>query len=302
MDRSTILILGAGGIGCKWATRAHSRCPEGSADLLLIDVDKNSFLNANSAHCLQLSLGDEDKGTATLRRMAKHRLKDGINDFQNLFDTSELVIILSGLGGGTGSGISAELATIAKGSGSVVISIVGLPFAEQPFRSTIARDVLPNIDESSDMCIKLSMERLAWQARNRKSDWESGSEWIEELVEGLVTTLAKVGKINLDLMDLKSIVGKPGNATLVVGTGDTNEPEKVVKVAQQSPLYDINVEGAKGCLIQVEGGFDMTLAHLNLVSDSFLSALDPDCQVILGARSSEEMTGKIRLVAVLCGL
>jgi cell division protein FtsZ len=103
-------------------------------------------------------------------------------------------------------------------------------------------------------------------------------------------------------MDLKSIVGKPGNATLVVGTGHTGEPEKVVRVAQQSPLYDINVEGAKGCLIQVEGGPDMTLSHLNLVSEGFLSVLDPDCQVILGARASEEMIGKLRLVAVLSGL
>ena len=302
MDRSAILIIGAGGLGCKWAMQAHSRCPDNSAELLLIDVDKKSFLNANSAHCLQLSLGDEDKGTATLRRMAKYRLRDGIGGFKNLFSTSELVIILSGLGGGTGSGITAELANIAKESDNLIISIVGIPFAEQPFRSTIAKDSLPEINKSSDMCINLSMERLAWQAKDRNSDWESGSEWIEELVEGLVTTLAKVGKINLDLMDLKSIVGKPGDSTLVVGIGNTDEPEKVVKIAQKSPLYDINVEGAKGCLIQVEGGPDMTLAHLNLVSDEFLSVLDPNCQVILGARSSEEMSGKLRLVAVLSGI
>lgn len=302
MDRSTILVLGAGGIGCKWAIKAHSRCPEGSAELLLIDVDKKSFSNAKSAHCLQLSLGDEDNGAATLMRMAKHRLNDGIRDFQSLFNESELVILLSGLGGGTGSGTSAELANIAKDSGNVVITIVGLPFAEQPFRSSIAKDVLPEINDASDICIKLSMERLAWQARGRNSDWESGSEWIEELVEGLVTTLAKVGKINLDLMDLKSIVSKSGDSTLVVGTGYTDEPEKVVKVAQQSPLYDINIKGAKGCLIQVEGGPDMTLSHLSLVSDGFLSVLNPNCQVILGARSSEDMAGKLRLVAVLSGL
>ena len=103
-------------------------------------------------------------------------------------------------------------------------------------------------------------------------------------------------------MDLKAIVGKPGNTTLVVGTGTTNEPDKVVSMAKKSPLYDIEVKGAKGCLIQVEGGPDMTLSHLEQVSEGFLSILDPDCQVILGARSSDEMIGKLRLVAVLSGL
>lgn len=302
MDRGTILLIGAGGIGCKWAIQAHSMCPSDSADLLLIDVDADSFSGVNSAHCLQLSMGDQDKGSATLRRMAIHRLKDGINDFKPLLETSELVIILAGLGGGTGSGVSSEIAAMAHESESVVISIAGLPFAEQPFRSAIAEDVLPDLIAYSDVCIQVSMERLAWQARDRNSDWESGSEWIGELIQGLVTTLARVGKINLDLMDLKAIVGKPGNTTLVVGTGTTNEPDKVVSMAKKSPLYDIEVKGAKGCLIQVEGGPDMTLSHLEQVSEGFLSILDPDCQVILGARSSDEMIGKLRLVAVLSGL
>jgi cell division protein FtsZ len=301
MERGSILVIGAGGIGCKWASQAHSRCPN-YADLLLIDADSDSFVGINSAHCLQLSLGDQDKGTATLGKMALHRLKEGIGDFKPLLNSSELVIILSGLGGGTGSGVSPEIASMAHEAGSVVVAIAGLPFSEQPFRSAIAQHALPDLEKYSDVCIKVSMERLAWQARDRNSDWESGSEWIGELIEGLVTTLAKVGKINLDLMDLKTIVSKPGETTLVVGTGSTHDPENVVRMAKKSPLYDINVEGAKGCLIQVEGGPDMTLSHLQQVSEGFLSILNPECQVILGARSTEEMMGKLRLVAVLSGI
>ena len=301
MERGSILIVGAGGIGCKWASQAHLRC-EKFADLLLIDADKDSFSGINSAHCLQLSLGGHDKGTATLSRVAKHRLKEGISEFKPLLKSSELVIILAGLGGGTGSGVAPEIASMAQDAGSVVVSLAGLPFAEQPLRSAIAKHALPYLENVSDVCIKLSMERLAWQANDRNSDWEFGSEWIGELIEGLVTTLAKVGKINLDLMDLKTIVNKSGDATLVVGTGSTNDPDHVVKMAKKSPLYDIEVQGAKGCLIQVEGGPDMTLAHLEQVSEGFLSILDPDCQVILGARTSDNMLGKLRLIAVLSGI
>ena len=122
------------------------------------------------------------------------------------------------------------------------------------------------------------------------------------MIEGLVTTLARVGKINLDLMDLRTVVGRPGNATLIVGNGTTEDPDGVVRMARNSPLSEISIDGAKGCLIQVEGGPDMTLGHLNRVSEAFVSNLDNDCQVILGARASEDMAGRLRLVAVVSGL
>ena len=114
--------------------------------------------------------------------------------------------------------------------------------------------------------------------------------------------MARVGKINLDLMDLRTIIDRPGNATLLVGTGSTDDPLGVVRMARDSPLSEIDVFGAKGCLIQVEGGPDMTLAHLDAVSEGFVSSLDNDCQVILGARASDELAGRLRLVAVVSGL
>ena len=200
------------------------------------------------------------------------------------------------------SGATSVIAARARESGSLVVSIVGLPFAEQPLRCAISERAIPEIEGNSHLCIRVSLERLAWQARHRNSDWKLGSEWIGELIEGLVTTLARVGKINLDLMDLRTIIDRPGNATLLVGTGSTDDPLGVVRMARDSPLSEIDVIGAKGCLIQVEGGPDMTLAHLDAVSEGFVSSLDNDCQVILGARASDELAGRLRLVAVVSGL
>jgi hypothetical protein len=117
------------------------------------------------------------------------------------------------------------------------------------------------------------MERLAWYARARGADWQQGSGWIQDLVEGLVTTLGKVGKMNLDLMDLRTVVEHRGEATLIVGSGTVVDPSGVVDVARRSPLTEVDVSGAKGCMIQVEGGPDMTLAHLNLLSESLVSSL-----------------------------
>tara|TARA_B100000959_G_scaffold282471_1_gene348922 strand:- start:229 stop:1134 length:906 start_codon:yes stop_codon:yes gene_type:complete len=301
MDDGAILIVGVGGIGCLWSQKAHSRCSE-LADLLFIDSDESSFSNSNEAHCLHLDAEGEGNGFAALPNLAAHRLAAGMGAISDIIDESELVIILAALGGGTGSGAAAEIARRAKESGSLVISLIGLPFAEQPLRCAIAEKTLPSIEINSNLCIRLSLERLAWQARYRDSDWKTGSEWIGELIEGLVTTLARVGKMNLDLMDLRNIINIHGDSTLIVGTGTTSDPMSVVEMAKESPLSDIEIKGAKGCMIQVEGGPDMTLSHLNSVSEAFVSLLDNDCQVILGARSSDEMTGNLRLVAVVSGI
>ena len=301
MEPGSILVVGVGGIGCQWSSRAHGRCQQLS-ELLLVDADESSFSSDFEAHCLHLDASGSGKGTAALPNLAAHRLNEGIVNMQGMLNDSELVIILTALGGGTGSGASAEIAARSSEAGSLVISIVGMPFAEQPLRSAIADKAIPAIERNSDLCIRVSLERLAWQARHRDSDWKMGAEWIEELIEGLVTTLARVGKMNLDLMDLRTIVGRPGNATLIVGNGTTSNPDEVVRMARNSPLSEISIDGAKGCMIQVEGGPDMTLGHLNMVSEAFVSTLDEDCQVILGARASEDLIGKLRLVAVVSGL
>ena len=301
MEQGKILIVGAGGIGCKWAAAAHSKCQQYS-ELLMIDADESSFSSSNEAHCLHLDANGSARGAAALPNLAAHRLNEGISNISDLLKGSELVILLAALGGGTGSGAAAEIASRSREEGSLVISIAGMPFAEQPLRCAIAENAIPSLEGNSDLCIRVSLERLAWQARYRDSDWKLGAEWIGELIEGLVTTLARVGKMNLDLMDLRTIVGRPGNATMLVGNGTIEDPDEVVKLARKSPLSGITVDGAKGCLIQVEGGPDMTLGHLNRVSEAFVASLDEDCQVILGARASDELAGRLRLVAVVSGI
>lgn len=301
MNQGTLLVVGVGGLGCLWAERAHSRCSQFS-DLLLIDADEKTFSGSPEAHCLHLDASGEARGAAALPMLAKHRLKEGISDIQPLLDCAELVVVLTCLGGGVGTGASAEFANLARKSDCMVVSIVGFPFAEQPMRYQLAEENFSSVYENSNVCIKVSLERLSWQANQRDLDWKDGAGWIEELIEGLLTTLAKVGRINLDLMDFRTIVERPGNATLLVGSGSTNSLSDVVKMARESPLSDLSVDGAKGCWIQVEGGPDMSLYHLNQVTDEFVSLLDPDCQVLLGARTSDEMVGRLRIVAVVSGL
>jgi cell division protein FtsZ len=129
-----------------------------------------------------------------------------------------------------------------------------------------------------------------------------GAEWVEDLVEGLVRTLMRMGLINLDLMDLRAIVEKEGEATLLVGTGRPDDPEGILQSALMAPLAELDVGGAQGCLIQVEGGIGMTIGQVDEVANMFTEALDPNAQVILGARVSDDLEDTIRVVTLLSGI
>ena len=128
-----------------------------------------------------------------------------------------------------------------------------------------------------------------------------GAEWIEDLVDGW-WTLMRMGLINLDLMDLRAIVDQTGEATMLVGVGRPDDPRGILEAALKAPLAAMDVGGAKGCLIQVEGGLGMTIGQVDAVADLFTSALDAGAQVILGARVSEDLVDTMRVVTLLAGI
>ncbi|MDP6869418.1 MAG: hypothetical protein QGI21_01430 [Candidatus Poseidoniaceae archaeon] len=300
MDGAQILIAGVGGLGCSWASRAHSRAGF-EVDLVLIDADESSFSSSKS-HIIRLGNDTGDSGCAALTPLGEQRMRQASDVSRQLLEDVELVILLTGLGGGTGTGASPEFARQARLSGAIVISIAAMPFEAQETRSKICREGLPKLEANSDVCVRLELDRLAWQARERGTDWRLGASWVEEFVDGLVRTLMRLGLINLDMMDLKTIVGHPGGSTLVVGQGSPEDAQTLLDDALSAPLADLSFDGAKACLLQIEGGPGMTVGQVGSVADAFTSRFDEDAQVILGARVSDDLQGIIRVVAVVSGL
>ena len=301
MDPSTILIAGVGDIGCAWAQKAHLRC-EGSAHLVLIDADDASFKTGEDIHILRLGHALDSVGCAALPPLAEQRMR-GLSTLTNqLLNTTELVILLTGLGGGVGTGAAHEFARQARQSGAVVLAVAGLPFEHQPTRMEIAEEGLERLEQTAHVTVRLSLDRLARQARERGQLWQMGAEWIEDLVDGLVRTLMRMGLINLDLMDLRAIVDQTGEATMLVGVGRPDDPKGILEAALKAPLAAMDVGGARGCLIQVEGGLGMTIGQVEAVADLFTRALDNDADVILGARVSEDLVDTIRVVTLLSGI
>ena len=300
MDGAQILIAGIGGLGGSWAQRAHSRTGH-DIDLVLIDADETTF-NAPDAHVIRLGRDLDSAGCAALPPLGEQRMRQASDVSRTLLEGVELVILLTGLGGGTGTGAGPEFARQARLSGAIVISIAAIPFEAQETRVKVSKEGLSKLEANSDVCVRLDLDRLAWQARERGIDWRLGASWVEEFVDGLVRTLMRLGLINLDLMDLKTIVGHSGGSTLMVGQGDPEDANSLLEDALSAPLANLSLDGAKACLLQIEGGPGMTVGQVGLIADAFTARFDENAQVILGARVSDDLHGQIRVVAVVAGL
>ena len=131
---------------------------------------------------------------------------------------------------------------------------------------------------------------------------EEGVGWRRERVEGVGTRVEKVGEMKLGGVEWRRGGEGGGGGKWSGGEGAVVDPGGVGDVAGRSPLTEVEGSGAKGGRMQVEGGPDRTLAYLKRLSESLVSSLHADCQVILGARASDEMVGRLRIVAVVSGL
>ena len=300
MDGAQILIAGVGGLGCSWAKHAHIRTGHG-IDLVLIDSDAETF-DYSDAHTIRLGKELDSTGCAALPPLGEQRMRQASGVSRTLLEEVEMVVLLTGLGGGTGTGAAPEFARQARLSGAIVISIAAIPFEAQETRLKVSKEGLSRLEANSDVCVRLSLDRLAWQARERGTDWRLGASWVEEFVDGLVRTLMRLGLINLDMMDLKTIVGHTGGSTLMVGQGNPDDANGLLEDALSAPLADLSMDGAKACLLQIEGGPGMTVGQVGLIADAFTARFDEDAQVILGARVSDDLQGRIRVVAVVAGL
>ncbi|MDP6907169.1 MAG: hypothetical protein QF440_07125 [Candidatus Thalassarchaeaceae archaeon] len=301
MEEGDLLIAGVGGLGCAWAKAAHTRCSE-FVDLALIDADESSLNDTIHAHTMILGDSPTPEGCAAMPALAEARMRSLLPISERILNSAELVLLLTGLGGGAGSGAAVEFARQAAQSGCLVLSVAAMPFEAQPMRYEIAQKALARLTKVSHVCVELSLDRMAWQARERGVDWQQGSAWVEELAEGLMRTLSRVGLINLDLMDLRAIVSKSGAATMLVAEGDCDQAVELYEKARSAPMAALAVGGAEGCLLQVEGGPHMTLKQVEAVAKAFTDGLSDNAQVIIGARVSPELESRMRVVAVVSGL
>lgn len=304
-QNAKIIVMGIGGAGNNSITRLTKMGVHGAKTIIVNTDAKHLHISKADEKLLigrELTKGLGAGGYPNLGKKAaeesKSELKDSIKD-------ADLVFITCGLGGGTGTGAAPVIARIAKEQGAIVIAAVTLPFKIEGARIGKAEDGLLQLREVCDTVIVMENQKLLKLAGNLplKEAFALADELISTMIKGITETISQPSLVNLDYADVKAVMRSGGVAA--IGVGDSNSQhraEEAVAKALNHPLLEVDYSGATGALIQIIGGEDMRLDEINTIGETVSKNLDPEAQVIWGARVLPNFEGKIQVITIITGV
>jgi cell division protein FtsZ len=218
---------------------------------------------------------------------------------------SDMVFVTMGNRDGMGIDVAPEVSEISKKNGAIVVGMVSTSANSQRGNFQCAEENLETLRKNTDALIEIDHNRLFnfIPRLTLKQAITIADQIIAETIKGIVETLTQPSIINLDFADLRTIMTAGGNLFISVGEADIRDsPEKIVRNALRNPLVDLDYHGATGCLLHITGGKDLTLKHAANISSALARELDPEANIIWGARISPTIKEKVRLTAIAKGV
>jgi cell division protein FtsZ len=244
-------------------------------------------------------------GAGGFPQVGKKAAEESERELKKSLEGADLVYICAGMGGGTGTGAAPVVARIAKDMGAIAIASVTMPFKVEGARMGKAEDGLYQLRQICDTAIVIENDRLLKIAGNYplQQAFQLADNLVATTIKGITETISIPSLVNLDYADVKAIMHSGGVATIGVGESDTkNRAEEAVIKAVTNPLLDIDYHGGMGALIHVTGGEDLRLDEVNLIGEYISKQLDPQAQVIWGARIDPAYKGKIKVISIVTGV
>ncbi len=305
VSQANILVIGVGGAGNNMVDWLYKKGIEG-AQIIACNTD-HQHLSVTEADKKFLIGKDLTRGLGCggFPQKGQEAAKESLTQIRETLKQADMVFVCAGMGGGTGTGAAPVVAQVAKEMGAIVIGTVTMPFKIERARIDKAEFGLQQLRQVSDTVIVIDNNRLASIAGNLpvKQAFAVANELISTMIKGIVETIAIPSLVNLDYADVKAIMTNGGVAAIGVGASDTNNRvEEAVRGALSNPLLDISYEGATGAIIHVCGGPDMTLDDINRIGELVTEAMDPDANIIWGARVQDNMKGKITVMTIITGV
>jgi cell division protein FtsZ len=301
-----ITVVGCGGAGNNTLSRISEVGIKG-ANLIAINTDAQDLLYTNAP--VKILIGKEltgGLGAGSDPEVGEEAARENESELKKAIENSDMVFVTCGMGGGTGTGSAPVVAEIAKKTGALTIGIVTLPFTvEGMMRWENARTGLEKLRKVADTIILVPNDKLLEIVPELplNAAFKVADEILVNAVKGITELVTEDGLVNLDFADIRAIMRDGGTAMIGLGESDTeNRAVDAVEKALLNPLLDVDISGAKGALINIVGGEDMSLKDARIVMETVSEKLDPGARVIWGARIDRDMQNLMRVLLIVTGL
>ena len=308
MMKPRIAVIGVGGAGGNAVNNMIAAGLTG-AEFIVANTDAQALEASSAEHRVQLGRRlTEGLGAGSKHNIGQQAAEEAIEDIRSAIAGCHMVFIAAGMGGGTGTGAAWVIARVAKDFGILTVAVVTKPFLFEGSRRMRTAEIgIAELKKHVDTLLVIPNQNLFRVATDKTTFAEAFVLADQVLYSGvacIVDLIVKEGLINLDLADVKTVLG--GMGTAMMGTGEASGEQRAIVAAEEAivnPLLDdITLKGAKSLLLSITGGRNLTLWEVDEAANRVRQEVDPDANIIVGATFDEGLGDKVRVSIVASGM
>ena len=303
-----ITVVGVGGGGTNAVNNMISMGLEG-VEFLVANTDAQSLIHARADRRVQLGPHlTQGLGAGAKPEIGRAAAEEATEELARHIEGMHMIFITAGMGGGTGTGAAPVIARMAQERGILTVGVVTKPFDfEGPKRRKSAEQGIEELQQCVDTLIIIPNQNL-FRLANERTTFQEAFKMADNVlymgVRGVTDLMINPGIVNLDFADIRTIMAEMGKA--MMGTGEADGEDRARRAAESAisnPLLeDISMRGAKGVLINITGGYDMTLFEVDGAVNRIREEVEEDANIIFGTSVDETMNGRIRVSVVATGI
>ena len=303
-----LLVVGVGGAGGNALNEMIDNGLQG-VEFIAVNTDAQDLKLSKAKARIQIGLNlTKGLGAGAKHDIGQAAADESLNEIVNTLQGANMVFITAGMGGGTGTGAAHVIARAAKELNILTVGVVTLPFLyEGPSRMRRAQQGLEELRKHVDTIIVIPNQNL-FKIANEQTTFEESfnlsNNVLMQGVQSVTDLMVRPGIVNLDFADVETVMASMGKA--MMGTGEAEGEGRAAKAADMAisnPLIDdYTLKGAKGLLVNITGGKDLKLFEVDEIVNKIRAEVDPEAEVIIGAITSADLDGKIRVSIVATAL
>ena len=303
-----ITVFGIGGAGGNAVNNMIIKNLEG-ADFVVANTDAQALQQSSATRKVQLGTKiTEGLGAGAKPELGTKAAEESIEQIVDILEGSHLCFITAGMGGGTGTGAAPVVAQAARQLGVLTVGVVTKPFqfegAKRMRQAELGIEALQKVVDTLIIIPNQNLFRIATEKTTFTEAFSMADDVLYQGVKGVTDLMVRPGLINLDFADVRSVMDEMGKA--MMGTGEASGEDRAIQAAEKAianPLLDeISLSGARGVLINITGGTDLTLFELDEAANRVRDEVDTDANIIVGSTMDPSMDGTIRVSVVATGI